>query len=187
MSVVINPIHERPIVPEKFEPFRGIAFASILAVPFALSLMKAHIDPSTAILYWLVFVVLAGISVDAEHFQSLRELGGYCFIPGLVLVLVMTFRGALDYISQAALLTVGTFSSVPNDAAWRVKIGLLYLFVFVATGPAIGMASLARPLFLSVGTSVWNAEPAKVKVLEKNIVAILRIVGLLVAGVIAFR
>jgi hypothetical protein len=182
-----KPRSTSPKQPRRFQRLDGIAFACILSVPFALALTKPAINANTAILYWVIFVVLAGISINPEFFKSLGELVRYCLIPALSLVLVLSFRGALDYISGAALLTVGTFSSVPANAEWVMKIGFLYAFIFIVTAPAISMASLARRIFLSLGTDIWNAKPAKVKALESNIVIILRILSMLLAAFLAFR
>jgi len=186
---VAKPIEPEPSIFGKLKEFEGIATASILAVPGAVCLMKTRIDPNTAILYWLLFVVLAGICIDPQELEvdGFRELVGWCFLPSLALVLVLSFRGALDYIFKAAVLTVASVHPIPRDAPWIIRIGGLYLFIFLATAPAVAIASLARPMFLSVGTALWKAEPEKVETLERNIVVILRILALLIGALMAFR
>lgn len=139
----------------------GIAFGCLLSLPCALALTRAGISPAPAILYWLVFVVLSGLSMDARLFDSVSELLGFAFIPSLTLIITLSFRGALSWISGAAYLVVASIDPVRPNEASIIKIGLLYAFIFVVTAPGIVMASLSRRPTVDLAKAVWQTNRRK--------------------------
>jgi hypothetical protein len=163
-----------------------IGFGCILAVLGALALTKPNITPNTAILYWLVFVVLTGVSIDPEAFDSVRDLAAYCSIPSGALIVTLIFRGALSFIAGAAFITVASISPMPADTGSIIKLAILYLFIFFATVPGILAGCFSRRILHQIVSGVWNAKTAKVKTLEKNIIIGLRIVSLLFGALLAF-
>ena len=171
---------------ETIERLEGIAFACVLSVLCAVALTKPDIDPSKGMLYWLVFTVFCGLSIDPARYPSLGKLAGYCVLPAGTLVLALCFRGALDII-DGGLGTVASVGSHEMNAICMLKVGSLYILIFIFTGPAITMASLSRGVLLRVSSAIWETNPEKVKALEKTVIIGLNIISILFGAVLAFR
>ena len=170
------------------DAIEGVAFACLLAVAFVFLLQRDDVPIRAQQVIWFTFVVLTGASLNPSSEARVGVVSLQALAPTAVLFIGMIFQNALQIAAGAAYLSIVSRPAVPtNDEVSFVNLGLWYLLLFIATWPAVILATYARRRIVSLLKAVWNVDAKRVERIEKVINSAVRIISLLSFGWIVSR
>lgn len=149
-----------------------LAFTALFSVAGGLILVKTGQDIQQSVLWWLVYVVLCGVSLNTQQGVPVRILLAGAVVAASAMIAVTIFMGIIR--PQGALISMAT----PEDAVyWK-----LTSFVWAVSIAGIVVACYAREVVLSLLRQLGRKEETVLR-WEKILNSVVKIGGSI--GVIA--
>jgi len=157
------------------EGIEGVTFSCIVAVAFGFVILRPDVTLQAQLWLWLLFVVGAGLCL-APWPDRPRQYLLHALPCSFIFFAVLIFQGGLDVIWSSLYLRVLSWPPVPSNEMIRfVQAGFWYLFLFLATVPAVAIATLARSRVVRLGKWLLSFDPRKLGRLEKSLNTLIRI------------
>ena len=157
----------------------GIAFAAILSILGALASTNLDITPNQRIMSWLLFVVMAGASINVVGMNT-RSLLIAAFLPSASFVVALLFIYFINALQGTPV--IGSAGAIDwNDI--RSTTGLefntflvaFHVILLIITASGLLVAIVARNIVRKIIRSLLSVDPKDINKKEKVFNSILRI------------
>ena len=173
---------------EKRHGYEGIAATCLIAVAFSFLIIKDDVPLDAQEWLWFIFVIVSGLCLSITPPLSTRRLILPTVPCCVVLFLGLIFQGVLGVIWNSVYIRILSMPPVPsNDTLLLIRAGFWYLFLFVATVPAVILAGLAKSMIMNWIKTAAGFDPKRLSRIEKLINTVIRIAGVLGFGFLVTR